>query len=158
VNPGTSGAGANNATLFLKRRGDPQILISRPEIPHDRPVATLDIAGQFVATVPLNRVIVEPISEYLTAPSRELSHHNTVRARMNLLGARPASEDIVPELTVTAKAFFVANLNEKGAASAPRDGEARRVREPRIVAVVITGGGEAFAGVLTIGLTAASLD
>ena len=52
----------------------------------------------------------------------------------------------------------MANLNEKGAASAPRDGEARRVREPRIVAVVITGGGEAFAGVLTIGLTAASLD
>ena len=105
MNPGTSGAGANNATLFLKRRGDPQILISRPEIPHDRPVATLDIAGQFVATVPLNRVIVEPISEYLTAPSRELSHHNTVRARMNLLGARPASEDIVPELTLTVKAF-----------------------------------------------------
>ena len=121
MNPGTSGAGANNATLFLKRREDPQILISRPEIPHDLPVATLDIAGQFVATVPLNRVTVEPISEYLTAPSRELSHHNTVRARMNLLGARPASEDIVPELTVTAKAFFVANLNEKGAASASLD-------------------------------------
>jgi len=105
------------------------------------------VAGEFVATTPLNRAPVDPILRDLMAPNGELSHHNTVRARMNLLSGRPTSEDIVPELAATLKACFPATLNEKGAASAPR-----------VAAVVITAGGDAFAGVLTIGLTAASLD